>query len=164
VPDSVGLSTQFINNITEMSRDNRSIDRKVKTQGLLRDRDMVMDECRVSVSWCEGGVSMFTGAPRSKGYKIYVTPCHTEYRDGHAITQSILMSGTRVSGLSYSIESANRYNAKRLQYHADRIDAQKVADWYEQGNDQAIQDYVRQDWNTEIGQKLGYDKLISVAV
>lgn len=137
-----------------MNRDNRSIEKTVPTAGTLRDGDMTMDSARVSVVWCSGGVSMFTGEPRTKGYKLYITPCHFERKDGHSIMQSILMSGTRVSGLSYSIESAERYNGKRLKELAEAINYQQVANWYEENNDSAIVAHLSEVRHAISGQRL----------
>jgi hypothetical protein len=108
-----------------------------------------MSQIEVSVAFTSGGTNYFSGSTSPKCYRVSVSPCEitthkladgTEYKS----RSSVLMSGKRDSGLAYRIEECKRYNEKRLKELASLIEAEKIASWYEEENDTAIQNYLRE--------------------
>jgi hypothetical protein len=115
---------------------NRRIEEVKTINGTIGER---FNQVAVSVSYDEGGMNYFSGTTRARGYKIHCTPCKDA---GNGFRECVLLSGKRDSGLAYMICEATRYNAKNLAKIAEQVDAQKVADLFEQEKDQEIISYI----------------------
>lgn len=113
---------------------NRHIKEVVGLKGKIGD----FSQLEVSVNYDEGGMSYFTGATRARGFKLHCKPCQVS----EGMMSCLLLSGKRDSGLSYPICEVERYNAKKLTALAEQVDAQKVADLFEQEQDSEIINYI----------------------
>lgn len=97
-----------------------------------------MSQIEISVSYTLGGMNYFTGDRHPRSYRLHCSPCNIN----GGIRESVILGNGRESGLAYRICETNRYSEKKLKDLAIQIDAQKIADWYEEGNDKAILDYL----------------------
>lgn len=97
----------------------------------------------VSVDFTSGGYNYFSGQRHERGYRIVCSPCNYNKSDnGFSIRESVMLGNKRTSGLAYRIETATRYNEKRLKQLASLIDSKKIAELYEAENDTAILEYI----------------------
>ena len=113
---------------------NRGVEEVVPLKGKIGD----FSQLEVSVSFTSGGMNYFSGESHLRGFRLHCIPVSV----GNGFRSSVLLSGKRDSGLAYRLSEESRYNAKKLTALAEQMDAQKVADLYEQEKDQEIISYI----------------------
>jgi len=84
----------------------------------------------VSLYYSLGGMNYFSGTVNPRGYKIAFKPCNVS---GGTTTYTMMSADSHVDGYYIPIESANRYNKKRLFELAGKLDANvpAIAEAYE---------------------------------
>lgn len=113
---------------------DRLVEEVVPLKGKIGD----FSQLEVSVSFTSGGMNYFTGSSHPRGFRLHCSPVLV----GNGFRSSVMMGSGRDSGLAYRISEESRYNAKKLTAIAEQVDAQKVADLYEQEKDQEIISYI----------------------
>lgn len=91
----------------------------------------------VEVYYSLGGMNYFSGTTQPRGYKVGFQPCN----HGENTTEYTMMSGNpKVEGGYVGIESANRFNAKRLAELAELVDpkVQEIVKAYESEDKEAL--------------------------
>lgn len=90
------------------------------------------NELKISITYTLGGRNYFTGSTNPRGYKIFLKPVS---RSG-CVESSILLGSGNSSGYYISIESASRFNARRLEELAKKFDdkVEVILDCFESEN------------------------------
>lgn len=69
----------------------------------------------ISVGYCEGGTSYFSGQSNARAYYMHCTPVEIENWEGSEIKKFMLFHGRKAK-----LEDAKRFSQKRLQILADK--------------------------------------------
>jgi hypothetical protein len=69
----------------------------------------------ISVGYCEGGTSYFSGQSNARAYYMHCTPVEIENWEGSEIKKFLLFHGRKAK-----LENAKRFSQKRLQILADK--------------------------------------------
>ena len=101
-----------------------------------------LDELRVRVSYQKGGVNYFTGDIESSGIYVSLTPVH---RNNGIVGQTI-DGNLHNSGYKVLIKELSRKSQKQINLVAEAVfpKAEQIADYYSEGQHQAVLNLLRE--------------------